>query len=273
MALVAYLGAGPKRSPQLASTNRIGSQRLQLLMHNNLYMIIFDKRGVLAQSLGYNYGDFIPILRPFLRGYLNINREACEKRLSTKLITNTNKSKNKEKLGFAGIGHILEAQQMGEITKDNVHYLIENMNVAAKNSHFIVDCTLAGAKAIIIKAPSLEWAIADVANHPEVQKRIQIELDTVLGPGIQITERDIQKLLYLQAVIEEVLKARHGGSSPGPSSEHKRRKDRIIRHPSREQDNDKYVVVGQQPDPLEEPGRVSTPEIRGGGVPCGGQRQ
>ncbi|PON72846.1 Cytochrome P [Parasponia andersonii] len=106
-------------------------------------------------------------------------------------------------------------------------------------------------------APSLEWAIADVANHPEVQKRIQIELDIVLR----------------HAVIKEVLKAPYDGSSPGPSFEHKRRKDRLIRHPGREQDNDKCMVVGQQPNPLEELGRVLTLEIRVGGVPCGSQRQ
>lgn len=89
-----------KKNPE-GSTNGIRIRtRLQLLMHNNMYRIMFDrrfeseddplfldlydlnvKRGVLAQSLSYNYGDFIPILRPFLRGYLKICKEACEKRL------------------------------------------------------------------------------------------------------------------------------------------------------------------------------------------------
>lgn len=39
------------------------------------------ERSRLAQSFVYNYGDFIPILRPFLRGYLKICKEVKERRL------------------------------------------------------------------------------------------------------------------------------------------------------------------------------------------------
>lgn len=39
------------------------------------------ERRRLSQSFEYNYDDFIPILRPFLRGYLKILREVKEKRL------------------------------------------------------------------------------------------------------------------------------------------------------------------------------------------------
>ncbi|PON36396.1 Cytochrome P450, E-class, group I [Trema orientale] len=57
-------------------------------------------------------------------------------------------------------------------------------------------------------ARSMDWAIADLVNHREVQKKLQHELDAGLGPGTQITEPDIQKLPYLQAVIKEVLRLR-----------------------------------------------------------------
>lgn len=39
------------------------------------------ERSRLAQSFEYNYGDFIPILRPFLRDYLKICKEVKERRL------------------------------------------------------------------------------------------------------------------------------------------------------------------------------------------------
>ena len=70
------------------------------MMYNNVYRIMFDRRfesaddplflrlkalngerSRLAQSFEYNYGDFIPILRPFLRGYLRICEEVKETRL------------------------------------------------------------------------------------------------------------------------------------------------------------------------------------------------
>uniref|UniRef100_A0A453BZ46 Cinnamate 4-hydroxylase n=1 Tax=Aegilops tauschii subsp. strangulata TaxID=200361 RepID=A0A453BZ46_AEGTS len=39
------------------------------------------ERSRLAQSFEYNYGDFIPVLRPFLRGYLKICKEVKDARL------------------------------------------------------------------------------------------------------------------------------------------------------------------------------------------------
>ncbi|KAK6119939.1 hypothetical protein DH2020_046323 [Rehmannia glutinosa] len=71
----------------------------------------------LAHRFEYNYGDFIPILRPFLRGYLKINKEVKEKRLQLfkdyfvderKKLEST-KATDNDGLKCA-IGHILEAQ-------------------------------------------------------------------------------------------------------------------------------------------------------------------
>ncbi|CAN1312569.1 Trans-cinnamate 4-monooxygenase [Linum perenne] len=55
---------------------------------------------------------------------------------------------------------------------------------------------------------SIEWGIAELVNHQHIQKKLREELDTVLGPDHQITEPDIQKLPYLQAVIKETLRLR-----------------------------------------------------------------
>ncbi|PON89627.1 Cytochrome P450, E-class, group I [Trema orientale] len=210
-----------RKNPQ-ASTNGIGVRiRLQLLMHNNIYRIMFDKtfegendplfvnlhdlnikRAVLAHSLAYNYGDFIPIFRPFLRGYLNICKETNEKRLQVfdffiqerknVIASSTIKRRDNQGLRFPGIDHILEAQEKGEINEENVRYIVENVNIGG----------------IDTVTRSLEWAIAELANNPEVQKKLQLELDTVLERGLQITEPDTHKLPYLLAVIKETLRLR-----------------------------------------------------------------
>ena len=76
-------------------------KRLQLMLYNIMYRMMFDakfesqedplfiqatrfnsERSRLAQSFDYNYGDFIPLLRPFLRGYLNKCRELQSRRLA-----------------------------------------------------------------------------------------------------------------------------------------------------------------------------------------------
>ncbi|XP_008657127.1 trans-cinnamate 4-monooxygenase [Zea mays] len=204
--------------PKAATDGIVLRRRLQLMMYNNIYRIMFDRRfesmddplflrlralngerSRLAQSFEYNYGDFIPILRPFLRGYLRVCKEVKETRLKLfkdffleerKKLAST-KATDSNGLKCA-IDHILEAQQKGEINEDNVLFIVENINVAA------IETTLW----------SIEWAVAELVNHPEIQQKLRQELDTVLGPGHQITEPDTHNLPYLQAVIKETLRLR-----------------------------------------------------------------
>lgn len=53
---------------------------------------------------------------------------------------------------------------------------------------------------------ALEWAIAELVNNPRIQEKLRAEIETVLGPGHQVTEPDTRKLPYLQAVIKETLR-------------------------------------------------------------------
>uniref|UniRef100_A0A7N2MHU0 Trans-cinnamate 4-monooxygenase n=2 Tax=Quercus lobata TaxID=97700 RepID=A0A7N2MHU0_QUELO len=88
-----------KTIPEASTTGFVLRKRLQFMMYNNIYRIMFDRRfeseddpffvklktlngerSRLSQSFEYNYGDFIPILRPFLRGYLKICKDVKERR-------------------------------------------------------------------------------------------------------------------------------------------------------------------------------------------------
>lgn len=89
-----------RRNPKAATEGVVLRRRLELMVYNNVYKIMFDKkfeseedpsyvklksvnaeRSRLGQNLKYNFGDFIPILRPFLRGYLKICKEVTRRRL------------------------------------------------------------------------------------------------------------------------------------------------------------------------------------------------
>ncbi|XP_020572760.1 trans-cinnamate 4-monooxygenase-like [Phalaenopsis equestris] len=207
-----------RQNPKATTEGIVIRRRLQLMMYNNMYRIMFDRRfeseedplfmklralnnerSRLAQSFEYNYGDFIPILRPFLRGYLKICKEVKDVRLrlfKDYFVQERKKLSSTKPMDNAGlkcaIDHILDAEKKGEINEDNVLYIVENINVAA------IETTLW----------SIEWGIAELVNNPEVQRKLREELDTVLGPGNQITEPDTHKLPYLQAVIKETLRLR-----------------------------------------------------------------
>ncbi|KAI6701800.1 hypothetical protein NL676_010936 [Syzygium grande] len=58
----------------------------------------------------------------------------------------------------------------------------------------------------------MEWILARMVAHPEVQGRVQEELDRVVGRSREVSESDIGDLPYLQAVVKEVLRLH----PPGP---------------------------------------------------------
>ncbi|XP_074303471.1 trans-cinnamate 4-monooxygenase-like [Silene latifolia] len=205
--------------PESSSTGIVIRRRLQLMMYNNMYRLMFNhrfdseddplykklvsmnaERGRLSQSFDYNYADFIPVLRPFLRGYLKLCTQVRDIRLKLfkdyfvdvlrKKLAGTKESKDIEPK--CAIAQILETQNRGEITEENVLYIVGNVNVAA------IETTLW----------TMEWGIAELVNHPEIQTKLREELDTVLGKGHQITEADTHKLPYLQAVVKETLRLR-----------------------------------------------------------------
>ncbi|KAK9269719.1 hypothetical protein L1049_001497 [Liquidambar formosana] len=87
------------------------------------------------------------------------------------------------------IDHIIDAQIKGEISEENVLYIVENINVAA------IETTLW----------SMEWAIAELVNHPAVQRKIRDEISAVLK-GNPVTESNLHELPYLQATVKETLR-------------------------------------------------------------------
>ncbi|XP_021715894.1 cytochrome P450 CYP73A100-like isoform X1 [Chenopodium quinoa] len=189
-------------------------KRLQLMLYNIMYRMMFDEgfesmedpkfmeatkfnseRSRLAQSFEYNYGDFIPLLRPFLRRYLSKCRDLQQRRLA--FFNNYYVEKRRKIMAANGENHniscaidyIIDAENRGEISKDNVLYIVENINVAA------IETTLW----------SMEWAIAELVNHPKIQQKIRQEIATVLN-GKPVTEANLEQLPYLQATVKETLR-------------------------------------------------------------------
>ncbi|GMI76450.1 cytochrome p450 78a9 [Hibiscus trionum] len=58
----------------------------------------------------------------------------------------------------------------------------------------------------------IEWILVRMVLHPEIQSKVQAELDEVVGKSRRLTESDISSMVYLQAVVKEVLRLH----PPGP---------------------------------------------------------
>jgi cytochrome P450 family 78 subfamily A len=58
-----------------------------------------------------------------------------------------------------------------------------------------------------------EWCMAELVRHPAVQARLRAELDATVGTGGgHVTDADVARMPYLQAVVKETLRAH----PPGP---------------------------------------------------------
>ncbi|GAV88901.1 p450 domain-containing protein [Cephalotus follicularis] len=58
----------------------------------------------------------------------------------------------------------------------------------------------------------IEWLLARMVLHPDVQSRVHDELDRIVGRSRPLMESDIKSMVYLNAVIKEVLRLH----PPGP---------------------------------------------------------
>lgn len=54
-------------------------------------------------------------------------------------------------------------------------------------------------------ALTIEWALAELINHPDILKKLVTEIDTIVGKDRLVDEANIPHLPYLQAVIKETL--------------------------------------------------------------------
>ncbi|CAK9228941.1 unnamed protein product [Sphagnum troendelagicum] len=87
---------------------------------------------------------------------------------------------------------------MAQPAQDGTGHLSDNSIKAV-----ILDMLVAGTDT---SANTVEWAIAELLRHPHCAKKLQAELDEVVGKDRIVTESDIPDLPYLNAVLKEVLR-------------------------------------------------------------------
>lgn len=52
----------------------------------------------------------------------------------------------------------------------------------------------------------LEWAMTELLLHPKIMKTLQIEVRGIAGAKQNITETELDRMIYLKAVIKETLR-------------------------------------------------------------------
>ncbi|WRX26913.1 Cytochrome P450 - like 10 [Theobroma cacao] len=68
---------------------------------------------------------------------------------------------------------------------------------------FILDLFIGGTST---SAETMQWAVAELINHPTVYKIARDEIESVVGRSRLVEETDIPSLHYLQAIVKETLR-------------------------------------------------------------------
>ncbi|AQK92837.1 Trans-cinnamate 4-monooxygenase, partial [Zea mays] len=274
-----------RKDPEAAAGGVVLRRRLQLMMYNDMFRIMFDRRfdsehdplfnklkalnaerSRLSQSFEYNYGDFIPVLRPFLRGYLNRCHDLKTRRM--KVFEDNFVQERKKVMAQTGeircaMDHILEAERKGEINHDNVLYIVENINVAGiDNRHCDRD------DAVVDRVGHRR--AGEPPGHPA-----QAPGGARLGAGRRrACDGAGPRAPPLPSGHRQGdAPPAHGHPAAGPPHEPQRRQARRLRHPRRVQDPRQCLVPRQRPQEVGAPRRVPARALPGGGEVRGGPRQ
>ncbi|XP_022885366.1 cytochrome P450 78A5-like [Olea europaea var. sylvestris] len=188
---------------------------------NNVMMTVFgkcyefntenDQDGALLESLvteGYellgkfNWTDHFPLL-----GWLDLQglRKRCRN-----LVAKVNVF-----VGKIIEEHRLKRTENGSLADSNdfVHVLLDldKENILSDSDMVAVlwEMIFRGTDTVAIL---LEWILARMVLHPDIQAKAQFELDTIVGTNRTVTDSDLPKLPYLLAIVKETLRVH----PPGP---------------------------------------------------------
>uniref|UniRef100_A0A4W2I5L3 Steroid 21-hydroxylase n=1 Tax=Bos indicus x Bos taurus TaxID=30522 RepID=A0A4W2I5L3_BOBOX len=147
--------------------------------------------------------DMVPFLRFFPNPGLWRLKQAIENRdhMVEKQLTRHKESmvagqwRDMTDYMLQGVGRQRVEEGPGQLLEGHVHMSV-------------VDLFIGGTETT---ASTLSWAVAFLLHHPEIQRRLQEELDRELGPGAscsRVTYKDRARLPLLNATIAEVLRLR-----------------------------------------------------------------
>ncbi|XXG56579.1 hypothetical protein AAC387_Pa03g3956 [Persea americana] len=151
----------------------------------------------------FNVGDFIWFCKNLdLQGFEKRCKDVHERfdRMMERIIKEheEGRKKKKEEGGNDGGKDLLDI--LLEISEDeNAEMKLTRENIKA----FTLDIFVAGTDTSAI---TVEWALAELINHPTVLKKAREEIDAVVGNERLVEESDIPNLPYIQAIVKETLR-------------------------------------------------------------------
>ncbi|GMN54837.1 hypothetical protein TIFTF001_023962 [Ficus carica] len=169
--------------------------------------VVSDSTDVLGK---FNLSDFVWFCKRFdLQGLWRKSREIHDKfdAMMEKIIREHEEARKEEK----------GREDHEAVPQDLLDILLElsedeSSEIRLTREHikaFVLDVFVAGTDTSSI---SVEWALAELINHPNIMNKAMEEIDSVVGKSRLVEETDIPNLPYIQAIVKETLRLH----PPGP---------------------------------------------------------
>ncbi|KAL2321217.1 hypothetical protein Fmac_030186 [Flemingia macrophylla] len=162
-------------------------------------------REVLTLAGTFNIADYVPWLGVFdfqglVRRLKKVSKEFDE--VLELIIKDHEQSSDKKQNGqrqkdFLDIFLTLMNQPIDP--QDKQGHVIDRTNIKAIVMTMII-------AAIDTSATTVEWAMSELLRHPRVMKKLQDELESVVGMNRKVEESDLENLPYLDLVVKETLR-------------------------------------------------------------------
>ncbi|KAF3438545.1 hypothetical protein FNV43_RR21308 [Rhamnella rubrinervis] len=148
----------------------------------------------------FNLADYVPFIGALdLQGMTRRTKKAAKSihQVLEKIITEHEQDTDHQHRDFVDMLLPLMNQPMNPHDKDV--YIIDRTNIKA----ILLDMIVA---AFDTSATAIEWAISELVRNPRVMKKLQEELQNVIGMDRMVEEKDLGKLSYLEMVVKETFR-------------------------------------------------------------------
>ncbi|KAL8225903.1 hypothetical protein R6Q57_018460 [Mikania cordata] len=172
-----------------------GGDNPELEEEGKRFRDMLDETFVLAGAS--NVGDYLPVL-----SWLGV------KGLEKKLI----KLQEKRDAFFQGLIEQLRKSKGTEDVNKRKTMIELLLSLQESEPDYYTDAMIRSFVLVLLAAGSdtsagtMEWVMSLLLNHPEVLKKAQNEIDTVVGNNRLVDESDIGNLPYLRCIINETLR-------------------------------------------------------------------
>ncbi|XP_050245087.1 (+)-piperitol/(+)-sesamin synthase CYP81Q2-like [Quercus robur] len=140
-----------------------------------------------------NPGEFVAVLRWIDYGGLEKKLKGFAKRTDVFMQGLIDETRNKDEEGEKTmINHLLSLQ------KSQLEYYTDQII-----KRLMLVLILAGIEMLAV---TLEWAMSNLINHPDMLKKARVDLDNRIGQEKLIDELDVSKLHYIQCIISKTFR-------------------------------------------------------------------